>query len=199
VKQTALAVVLAAAVSSVLTLLLASALRPPPAAPPSSLTASEFKAALGDLEREVATLRAALAERGAAGPAPIAAAAPGAAPTARGEERPAASATLVVRAEGTAAAPAAATLLQRLEEVAPRLPEGGKDYEAREEVLRRWILRPESEVHAWFGLPARIDANGEQERWFYVVDTGTGSEKGGTVKRTVWVLLNRGRVVDIGD
>ena len=199
-KSTVVAALLAAVASSVLTLVLASAFRPPPAAAPtSSLTAAEFKAALGDLEREVAALRAALAERGASGPGPVAAIPGTAAPIARVDASPAATATFFVRPEGPAEAPAAATLLQRFEEVAPRLPEGGRDYNARKDVLRRWILRPESEVQAWFGLPARIEPKDEQERWWYEVATGARSPNGSPEQRTFWVLLNRGRVVEFGD
>jgi len=194
VKQLVLVAVLAAFASSAITLLLAPA--PPRAAAVPAAPATDFKAALADLEREVSALRLELAARdrpATAVPVPAAAGTPSSVH---------APATAAAEAGPVPSTPAVemSTVAARFREMAPYVAEGVRDKEAHEEQKRRWMLRGEKEVLEWFGRPRSIDATGEQEVWTYRVPSAEINQVTGLPDEVVyWVRINRGRVIDLGD
>ncbi len=198
-KQTLLAAVLAAIASSALTLLLAGSAAPAPPSAPSAgapATAAEFKAALADLEREVAALRRDLAA-GGAGPADSPAGDGTAPPASRIPASPAAP--VVREAKSPEPAVPAPEGLKRFAEAVPRNAENERDVEGRSVQKRRWLFRGEREILEWFGLPDTVHAEGEKETWYYEIPTGTVDEDGWPQHRNYWITLNRGRLTDMGD
>lgn len=193
-RDLALVAVLASAASASLTLLVSASLRPdvPPAPPP--LTAADFKAALADLESQVAGLRREMAERGASsepwvspplsapratgGPSPVAA--PGAEPFRPGSEN----------ASGE---PTTAHLLH-FRELYERDEDG--DTHLRPEAKRRWLFRGEREVIEWFGIPGHVELDESgSEFWRYELTTGEKDEDGEPVVEGFSIRMNRGRLI----
>jgi hypothetical protein len=198
VRDTIAVAVVAAVASSALTLLLSDRFRAPPAASPPP--APDFKAALSDLEREVAGLRADLAgmPRGTSPVPPpsdpgaaLATAPPLPAPT---------PAPPVVREDGTPEPPADVTMaVNRFLEVLPTTAEGEADGSARAAMKRRWLFRGEREVLDHFGLPHTIQVEGEAEIWHFEVPLGILDDEGNMEHANYWIKLNRGRLIDLGD
>jgi len=196
-KQLLLAVLLAAVASSATTLLLAGAMKPDPAPAAPPLSAADFKAALADLENEVAALRREMAERGppaapwTASPAP-AGRSPGAAPAA---DR-ATSEAVRPATDNSSAEPTPGHLL-RFRELFDRDDEGNTSI--RREMRRRWLFRGEREVVEWFGIPETVGVeDGGAETWYYEIPTGEKDEDGGPVTEGFNIRLSRGRVIEIG-
>jgi len=194
VKQLLLVAILSAVASSALTLLVASSFRPPPDVPGSP--PPDFKAALGDLERDLAAVRRELAA-GARGEAPPTPAVPGGAPPSR-SDRPV-EAPLVLPAGSAETAVPVPDRLRRFTDALPRTADGKRDPQGRRLQKRQWMFRAESEVFAWFGTPEMVQAEGETETWYYEVPTGAMDEDGDPETNSFWIKINRGRLVDLGD
>jgi hypothetical protein len=188
----------AAALSSAATWAATRAAAPAPPRPPDpGNPPPDLRPALEALGREIAALRAELAARPVAG---------GDGPVTAEPERSAAAASpspgapyVRPRGEGVEAPASGMTSIQKFREVAPRLPEGGKDDDGRRAQLRKWMFRGEREVLEWFGQPLQIDPSGELEMWHYEVPTGEIDDDGLPRTKQYWIRLNKGRLVDMGD
>ncbi len=197
-KQLVLVALIAALASSAMTLLLEGAFRPPAAAPPSAVSAADFKAALADLEREVAALRREAAERAGAAPASTAGQ-PWPGRVAGGPPSPDPGAPGAVRppSEPAAAEPSAAHL-QRFRELFSQDEEGNTSI--RRDARARWLFRGEREVLDWFGLPENISIDdGSSETWYYEIPTGAKDEEGNPDTKAYRIRLNRGRLIEIDE
>jgi hypothetical protein len=197
-KGLLLVAVLASLASASLTLLLSGALRPEAPPPASALSAADFKAALADLESQVAGLRREMAERGASAEPWVASSPAGArvpAPSAAGSTGGADG--FRAGSDSEAPAPSAAHLLH-FRELFERDEDG--DTHIRKDLRRRWMFRGEREVVEWFGIPESIAVEDSGvEDWYYEIPTGEKDEEGEPMSESYQIHLNRGRVIDIND
>lgn len=193
-KAVIAASLLSAAAASSLTWILATSAAPPAPAPGRAPAAADFKAALGDLEREVAALRREMAERpgsGAPGGGPPAATPAADARRSDGSD----TSNLVLRpAAGVAASldpvpPVTPAVVQLLEELS--------QWHGRPEVRARWTFLPEGKVLEQLGMPDSVVPNQVEEAWIYRVPSGETDEEGNPRWRRYQVTLNRGRLVRV--
>jgi hypothetical protein len=194
VKAIVLTAVLAGAGGAGIALLAAQRPAASASSPPATDPGGALAAALASLEREVEALRKEIREGaplrgGPAGPGGGPGEASIRAPRAvDGEVPAAAAAAAVVRSPG-AAVPSSGSLAERIAPV--------RGWHKSPETRVRWTFLSEAEVLERFGVPDRVELEGEAERWNYMVPAV--DDEGNAYTDQVILVLNRGRLVTVYD